>query len=85
MGVGESDQIQNTQELGRAGPELGRAGRCAPTPPQESPTFITQGEVPGPAALTPLGNLLKMQNPRPHPRPTIYSVLWMRKLRHTEV
>lgn len=65
--------------------EPGKAGRCAPTPPQESPTFITQGEVPGPAALTPLGNLLKMQTPRPHPRPTIYSILWMRKLEHTEV
>lgn len=57
------------------------------TPPlsQGIPASITQGEVPGPGALAPLGSLLKMQNPRSHPRPTIYPISQMGKLRHGKV
>lgn len=77
----ESDQIQNTQR-GQNWAELGGVPQLHP---RGSPPLLLKVRCLGHLALSPLRNLLKMQNPRPHPTPTLYPILRMGKLRHIAV
>lgn len=63
-GVRSNAKYPKGSEPGRAG-----GGTPPPPPPQGTPTSITQGEVPGPGALAPLGSSLKTPNPKPHRLP----------------